>query len=238
MQYKLYEVGGHVRDTLLGIPSKDIDYTVVIEGYDDELKAFHDFSKQIAKDGFEIFLETPDCLTLRAKFPNSKEVADFVLARKEVYTAGSRTPITELGSLEDDLLRRDFTVNALAKDSDGIIIDIVNGITHLNQGILKTPVDTFVSFHSDPLRVLRAIRFKVTKGFEFSDDITRTLHYFPVSCLSIVSEERIREELSKCFHHSTAKTMRIFQQLDRQGIKIGEWIFDNTNIWLEPTNKK
>lgn len=254
IEYELYEVGGHVRDSLLGVKSKDIDYAVVVnndggmvcnpdcypvEIYSDPIDAFNDFVEDIKGKGYNVFLETPECLTVRAKFPNSNEVADFVLARQETYpNADSRRAKAELGTLEDDLLRRDFTLNAIARDAEGNLIDPFNGISDLRDRILRTPLDTFKSFNDDPLRVIRALRFHTTRGFDFSDEILRAFYYYPVNRLGLVSEERIREELHKCFKHDTSKTLDILFKLSQQGFKLREYIFDNNNLWLEPTNKK
>lgn len=259
MKYELYEVGGHVRDGLLGLPSKDIDYTVVIENdggvvceygpgtvngcwpievYEYPLNAFEDFVDEIKSQGYEVFLETPDCLTVRAKRPDSKEVADFVIARKETYTPESRTPTVTLGSLEDDILRRDFTVNCIARDKDGNIIDLVGGVKDLRQGILRTPIDTSLSFNDDPLRILRAIRFNIIKDFDFSDAVMSALINYPLDRLKLVSEERIREELYKCFSHDSQMTLRKLINLEHDGCFLLSWILSNTSIWFNPTLKK
>ena len=134
---KIFEVGGCVRDELLGLESKDIDFTVVLddtslsvdEGWDKMLK-------WLRSEGFSLFLETKDCFTVRVKFPkghkNEGLVVDFVMSRKEVgVIPGTRKPILELGTLEDDLMRRDFTVNSLCKDEDGKIIDLFEGVYDL-----------------------------------------------------------------------------------------------------------
>ena len=139
---KLFEVGGCVRDELLGVHTKDIDFTVVLDDMfhmtvDQGWDMMLDFLKS---EKFKIFLETKDCFTVRAMFPKGHQheglVADFVLARKEVGVIdGTRKPILELGTLEDDLFRRDFTVNALAKAEDGLLIDMCNGQQDLRAGI-------------------------------------------------------------------------------------------------------
>ena len=134
--FKFYEVGGKIRDELLGLTNKDGDYVAVpseellrnieeaqclVDGiYPNTANAvFTMLESHLRKEGFEIFLVTPDCYTIRAKFPEGYKyqgVADFVMARKEVgYVPGTRTPIVEPGNLYDDLSRRDFTVNAMAK---------------------------------------------------------------------------------------------------------------------------
>lgn len=140
--FKFYEVGGKVRDEILGLKSKDVDYVAVPS---DELRndissphtMFGILEEYLKQEKFEIFLVTPDCFTIRAKFPQGHKyegVADFVMARKEVgYVPGTRTPIVVPGSLYDDLERRDFTLNALAKDEDGNIIDYFNGLEEIGR---------------------------------------------------------------------------------------------------------
>ena len=115
MKHKIFEIGGCVRDELLGLHTKDIDFTVVIDQQDEKLSVDEGwaFMKHfLLGEGFKIFLETKDCFTIRAMFPKGHQheglVADFVMARKEVgYIPGTRKPILELGSLEDDMMRRD-----------------------------------------------------------------------------------------------------------------------------------
>jgi tRNA nucleotidyltransferase/poly(A) polymerase len=126
--------------------------------------------KWMTDQGFTIFLSVPEMFTIRAKFPTdhkfAKLDADFVMARKEVgYIEGTRRPILELGTLEDDLMRRDFTLNAMAEDVDGNIIDLFNGQEDLQMKLLRTPLDAKITMMDDPLRILRAIRFSITKGF-------------------------------------------------------------------------
>lgn len=116
--FKFYEVGGKVRDELLGLTNKDIDYVAVPceEALKENLTTCDMFQllwEHLIAEKFEIFLVTPDCYTIRARFPEGYKyqgVADFVMARKEVgYIPGTRTPIVEPGNLYDDLSRRDFT---------------------------------------------------------------------------------------------------------------------------------
>lgn len=246
MKYKLYIVGGYVRDMLLGIKSKDVDYAVV---FSDEYissgvspdDAFRAFDEQLQKEGFEVFLRTPDCFTIRAKFPENHQfsgVADFVLARKELYyVEGTRKPMVVLGTLEDDLSRRDFTVNALAIDEEGNIIDLFNGKHDLNYGILRTPKDAVQSFKDDPLRILRAMRFSVTKEFSFSDEIVQAIRLFHPDRMSVVSVERIREEMVKMFQKDTYLSLRLLQWLDGLNPLLYSKLFES-GLKLEPTLKK
>ena len=243
MKYKLYEVGGHIRDGLLGIESKDIDYSVVIENREDYStteEAYDAFVVDIKEKGYEVFLETIDCLTVRAKFPSDHKhsgVADFVLSRREVdYIPNTRTPIVELGTLEDDLLRRDFAINAMARDLDGNIIDIYNGIKDLNDRIIRTPGDAAVSFNQDPLRILRAFRFACTKRFSLSDEVIDAIKTFNGD-FSVVSTERIYEELNKMFNFSTFDTLNWLYTLCDWNNDIYKQLFPEP--WrLRMTNKK
>ena len=244
MEYKLFEVGGKIRDEFLGLNSKDVDYSVVFPEHVRESSpatVFPLFAAKLQREGFDIFLETPDCFTIRAKFPEDHKysgVADFVLARKEnEYIEGTRKPKVVLGSLYDDLERRDFTVNALAKDSSGKIVDLFNGQKDLLSNILRTPIDTAVSFNQDPLRILRAMRFMVTKGFAVSDAIIETIETFNTAKMEVVSTERIREELHKMFHHNTKRTMQILYWLNQINPELHSNIFSR-DLWLMPTNKK
>jgi tRNA nucleotidyltransferase/poly(A) polymerase len=177
--------------------------------------------------------------TIRAKFPSdhkfAKLDADFVMARKEVgYVEGTRRPILELGTLEDDLVRRDFTVNAMAEDEDGNLIDLFNGQLDLQNMILITPQAPKITFEDDPLRIIRAIRFSITKGFSL-----RYLDFFIYNFdyegkMGVVSIERIREELLKCFKHDTLKTLEMLNTSPT----LRDYVFKNNILWLKPTFEK
>lgn len=243
--FTLYEVGGKVRDEILGLQSKDVDY-VAVPG-DDLLKdvesahtMFGILEGYLKEEGFEIFLVTPDCFTIRAKFPKEHKyqgVADFVMARKEVgYIPDTRQPIVKPGTLYDDLERRDFTLNALAKGEDGNIIDYFEGMWALENGILLTPLDASKTMFDDPLRLLRAFRFSITKGFIISPRIMETCLMDSVvdKLEKVVSQERIREEVFKMMKHDTLKTLELFEKIRIINPKILEIIFSN-GMWLKPT---
>ena len=157
------------------------------------------------------------------------------MARKEVgYVPG--TPIVEPGNLYDDLSRRDFTVNAMAKDPDtGEIIDYFNGKTHLARKLLVTPLDPITTFDDDPLRRLRGIRFSITKRLLVSQDmwqVMKSYDYF--NKMPVVSEERIREELTKCFKCNSSLALGWLSELT----ELRDYIFTKTSLWLKPTNEK
>jgi len=242
--FKFYEVGGKIRDEILGLKSKDVDYVAVpnenlLRDYTEASDMFKVLSDYLTAGRFEIFLETPDCYTIRARFPEDHKysgVADFVMARKEVgYIPETRIPIIKPGTLYDDLERRDFTLNALAKGDDGKIIDYFNGINDLKQGILRTPLPCKDTFDDDPLRILRAIRFLITKGFTFEANISDEIYSYDYKGkMSVVSTERIREELYKCFEFDTLKTMKILNYYER----LRDYIFTETDLRLKPTLEK
>ena len=243
--FKFYEVGGKIRDELLGLKSKDVDYVAVptnellYKDYTAE-EMFKLLYADLAMEKFEIFLVTPECETIRAKFPEGYKyqgVADFVMARKEVsYPPGTRIPIVQPGNLYDDLSRRDFTVNAMAKDPDtGEIIDYFGGMEDLRNRVLMTPLDPLTTLDDDPLRVLRGVRFAITKGFVIPKDLMYIIQHYPYKHkMYVVSEERIREELTKCFKCNTIETLEFLHEIPR----LRDYIFERTNLWLKPTNEK
>lgn len=109
---------------------------------------------------------------MRAKVDG--EVCDYVLCRKDgPYRDLRRPDFVEIGTLEDDLGRRDFTVNALAMTDDGFIIDLFDGLTHLKDRRLVTIRDPLTCFKEDPLRILRALRFSLTHDFTLDDKIQK-----------------------------------------------------------------
>ncbi len=163
------------------------------------------------------------------------------MARKEVgYVLGTRKPILELGTLYDDLIRRDFTLNALARDMDGNIIDHFNGLEHLKKGLLVTPLNPMKTMMDDPLRILRALRFSVTRGFEVSTDIMEAMKQPDIldKLKTTVSQERIREEVTKMMKYDTLLTMKLLVDIDREFIKGFLDVVFRDNMWLKPTTEK
>ena len=241
---KIFEVGGCVRDEILGVHTNDIDFTFVLGNTNQTVEqGWNQMVKHLEDQGFKIFLKNFDCFTVRALFPKGHQheglVADFVMARKEVgVIEGTRKPILELGTLEDDLLRRDFTLNALAKDLDGTIIDLFEGRKHLKENILITPLDPEKTFMDDPLRMIRALRFSITRGFEIHESLWKEM--FKPELLDklqeVVSQERIQGEPTKMLKHDTVKTLRFLQEIDNIEPRLLEIMFEGA-MWLMPTNK-
>ena len=247
---KLYKVGGCVRDELLGLKPKDIDYSVVITSKNpDEIISIDQGLKLVEKylvvHDYVIFLKTPDTFTFRAKNTKTGEVADFVLARHETgYDNSSRKPQVMLGTLEQDLARRDFTINAMARDSSGNLIDLFNGQEDLTKGILRTPLEPSETMLDDPLRLFRALRFAITKNLEFDPTLwsafVNPLVYEKL--WKVVSADRIREELCKMFSHDTPTSLKLLFEFSQKINSVSPTflsdLFERTGLWLKPTNEK
>jgi tRNA nucleotidyltransferase/poly(A) polymerase len=239
---KLFKVGGCVRDELLGLSSKDIDFTFFLYNLEQTVEhGFSDMEQWMTERGFQIFLSTPDMFTIRAKFPkgdpNEGLVADFVMARKETgYKPGTRQPILVLGTLEDDLIRRDFTLNAMAVSEDGELIDLFGGQEDLKNKILKTPLAAEQTMMDDPLRFLRALRFSITKGFGIDLSIFKAMEQPSIleKLEHVVSAERIREEVFKMMKADTVKTLELFREVELIMPGFTALVFGR-GLWLKPT---
>lgn len=242
MKYELFYVGGYVRDQILGIESHDIDYTVVVTGeITDANEAFAWLQKQLKAEGYVVFATKPEVFTLRTRFPKNhkfaKLVGDFVMARKESgFVEGTRMPLNcVVGTLHDDQLRRDFTVNSIAQDPfTGEIIDPFFGQIHLGLGLLKCPIDAQTSFNDDPLRVLRALRFSITKNFTMSRDVVDGIKSLSIDrFIETVSIERAAEELYKMFAADTHKSFGVINDLKLWNPKLYNYLIQH--IWFRPT---
>lgn len=242
---KIFKVGGCVRDKLLGVKTKDIDFTFVLDDLNKTVEqGFKEMEQWMRDQGFTIFQSVPEMFTIRAKFPIdhkfAKLDADFVMARKEVgYEQGTRRPILELGTLEDDLVRRDFTVNAMAEDEDGNIIDLFNGMEDLKFMLLRTPLDPKDTFMDDPLRMIRALRFVITKDFVMFSDVWHAMKqpHILAKLTQTVSSERIREEVLKMMAVNTPRTIRLLLDVDNEVPGFLEIVFKE-GLWLKPTFEK
>lgn len=187
---ELYIVGGYVRDFFLKRERIDFDFTVVgdsIAFAEAVAKKFN--SKAVIYQKFRTAL-----------VPIGEHKIEFVGTRKEEYKTDSRNPVVSEGTLEDDLRRRDFTINAMAvsvnEKTFGLLLDLFNGITDLNDKILRTPLDPEITFSDDPLRMMRAARFASQLGF--------IIHPGTLICITttseriqIISQERITDEFMK-----------------------------------------
>src|SRR4051812_40257540 len=183
-----YMVGGYVRDEILGVKSKDIDFAV-------EASSYEEMRDDILDKGLIIFQERPQYFSIRASHPIHGGV-DFTLCRKDGFYSDSRRPDSvETGSIYDDLARRDFTVNAIAMREDGTYIDPHNGIQDINSMLLRCVGNTDDRFSEDPLRLLRAVRFHIVRGFTLDDEIDYVLYHSNyIDILKKVTLERVYEE--------------------------------------------
>jgi len=189
---KLFIVGGYVRDILLEREQSDIDFLVV----DGDVYAFAQKSAEK--------LKVPNVHVYKnygtAHFVYGGFDFEFVGARKESYRRESRKPQVETGTFEDDISRRDFTINTLAvslnPDEIGVVYDLFNGLSDIEKKLIKTPLDPFKTFDDDPLRILRAFRFASQLQFNVAPMLLAAAEQMRER-LKIISQERITDELFK-----------------------------------------
>ncbi len=192
MALECYVIGGYVRDLFLGRKSNDIDIVVVGSG----ITIAEELQRRLGKRAYLSVFRSFG--TAQVKYKGIE--VEFVGARKESYSHSSRKPVVEDGTLEDDQLRRDFTINALAICLNsarwGMLLDPFDGLYDLAEGIIRTPCDPDVTFSDDPLRMLRCVRFATQLAFYIDDDTFEALER---NCqrISIISAERVSEELNK-----------------------------------------
>jgi putative nucleotidyltransferase with HDIG domain len=188
---RAFVIGGYVRDLIINRPSKDIDIVTEAKGID--------LARAVAKElGIKNVNVFQNFGTAMFNFEDLE--IEFVGARKESYSRGSRKPVVEDGTLEDDQNRRDFTINALALSLNsktyGDLIDPFNGLKDIDLGVIRTPLDPDITFNDDPLRMMRAVRFSSQLNFSIVpnslDAIKRNAER-----LDIISMERIHSELNK-----------------------------------------
>ena len=239
MTIRLFEVGGSIRDNLLGIANPpDRDFCAESpEGWEALLAWCHTNMERV-------FLVTPEFFTVRGRMSSGDSV-DVVMCRKDGPSSDGRHPDTvEPGTLLDDLARRDFTVNAMAREVDpkslepiGDLIDPFEGRRDLLNRRLKCVGETAKRLEEDGLRILRAARFAVTKELIPVPALSRCLRNLPFwwhFAGDTVSVERIREEVQKMMKHDTVSALRFFTNNCHSAA--AEVVFKD--IWLKPTREK
>ena len=207
-----YVVGGYVRDIFLERKSKDIDFVTVGSGIE--------VAKAVArkhgnnKSHLAVFKTYG---TAQVKIMGLE--LEFVGARRESYMRSSRNPIVEDGTLHDDQLRRDFTINAMAisvnHDSWGKVLDPFNGIEDMERRLIRTPRNPDITFSDDPLRMMRAVRFATQLGFEIEEETFEAIKR-NANRIKIITRERIADELMKIMR--SPKPSRGFFLLDKSGL--------------------
>ncbi|RYU77715.1 CCA tRNA nucleotidyltransferase [Hymenobacter persicinus] len=190
--YPAYVIGGFVRDLVLQRPSKDVDVVCVGDG----IKLAQAVGRKLpGKPRVTVFKNFGT-----AMLPTDTVELEFVGARKESYRAESRKPEVEAGTLEEDLARRDFTINALGLSLNpqdfGTLVDRYDGMGDLQRKIIRTPLDPDITFSDDPLRMMRAVRFATQLNFDIEPDTYDAIARNK-DRIKIVSQERITDELNK-----------------------------------------
>ncbi|MDA3861924.1 MAG: CCA tRNA nucleotidyltransferase [Melioribacteraceae bacterium] len=191
MNIQIYVVGGYVRDLMLNRKLDDVDILVVGDGLE--------FAQKLSQ---KLGLKKVDYFKTfgTAHFFYKDIDLEFVGARKESYSLDSRNPEVEIGTFEDDINRRDFTINTLAislnKDSFGELIDTFGGVKDIESKLIKTPLNPEETFNDDPLRILRAFRFASQLDFHLDDSLVKAANKL-ASRLEIISQERVTEEFFK-----------------------------------------
>ena len=210
MGREAYIVGGYVRDLFLGIESKDIDFVTVGSG----IEFAREVAKRLKRSTINVFANYGT-----AQVKTGQTELEFVGARKESYSRDSRNPIVEDGTLDDDMKRRDFTINAMAislnESSYGELVDPFDGLEDLKRKTIKTPLDPDVTFSDDPLRMLRAIRFATKLNFRIEPETFKAIGRNKER-IKIISKERINDELSKIMR--SARPSIGFKLLDMSGL--------------------
>jgi tRNA nucleotidyltransferase (CCA-adding enzyme) len=213
-QLRFWEVGGCVRDEMLGLPVKDVDFAV-------EAPSFSFMVDALKAQGFKVFQEREEFLTVRAGVPKDSPLrertkdADFVMCRADGPSSDGRRPdFVTPGTVFDDLARRDFTVNAMARAEDGTLVDPFGGEQDLADRVLRFVGDPMARVTEDGLRVLRGFRFMVTKGLTPEAETARVLRSPEAAeMLGCVSVERVRDEVEKMFRFDTLTAMRLCASL-------------------------
>lgn len=225
MNIRIFEVGGSIRNELLGRPAADRDFSVLAPSY----KAMREY---LLSKGATIFQERPQFVAIRAKLPDLGAV-DFTLARKESFYTDGRHPdaVSPADTIEDDCARRDFSMNAIAREvGTTTLIDPFNGQDAIRRRQIESIGRAEDRFREDTLRIIRSFRFSCQLGFDISSEIVETIMRFQVSDFKAVSSERLQIELMKAFESNTPMALHLMFKFSHL---IG--LFAERNLWLKPT---
>lgn len=246
-------VGGYVRDLLIGRPA-ETDVDVVVEEGSAEAAAEwlrQRWDRRATVVAFERFGTAQVAFVVPGK---DRFTVEFVKARAEAYSPESRKPTVRAGTMEEDALRRDFTLNALLLDSGGTVLDPTKkGLEDLRQGLLRTPLPPAETFSEDPLRMLRAARFVAQLGFHLAPGVEEAMTEMAPR-LSIVSPERVRDEVLKLLvAPRPSQGLRILQRthllaqispeleamvgIEQGGFHLGD-VFEHTCLALDAASRE
>jgi tRNA nucleotidyltransferase (CCA-adding enzyme) len=227
MTINIWTVGGCVRDEIMGVKPNDIDFSVEADSFEEMVAYIESIGK--------IFLSTPDYGTVRARV--GKETNDYVFCRKEgPYSDGRHPDWTVAGTIWDDLYRRDFTMNAIAKSVNGDIYDPFYGIQDIQNRIIRSVGDAHDKIWMDAIRLMRAARFSITKGFSIQSEIRDMFYDTSIinRMVETVSADRIRGEAGKMFAYDTIASIQFFAEYP----KMSQAVFGSGERWLKVTNEQ
>jgi tRNA nucleotidyltransferase/poly(A) polymerase len=227
--FPTFFVGGFVRDHFLGVKSKDIDLVMVAPDFDTMIA-------EIERVGGEVYQSRPEFLVARANVPGMGAV-DFALPRTDGdYNDGRRPESTSIAvSIEVDLGRRDFTMNAVAVDvATHEVVDPFNGKVDAKDGVITFVGSARARLDEDALRAFRAVRFAVVKAMVMDDATRNAVLAMSAGDFDGVSTDRVRDEVMKMFAKDTrAAIWSLFQDFP----VLGDLMLDR-GIWLKPTSEK
>lgn len=242
---QMYLVGGAVRDYFMGTtsPPKDLDFAV-------EATDYAHMRSWLTTNGAKLYLERPQFVSIRCSVPTTAlnstfggilpppvegecVNADFTLCRRDGFYSDGRHPDNVLpGTIIDDLARRDFTMNAMALCADGTHLDPHMGMYAMRYGQIETVGAAADRIREDPLRILRAMRFAVTKNMVITHDLQYAIDAF-APLLTTVSTERVAEELLRMFKY----TPQALALLVKHPAVMHALFTPTSRLWLQPTLK-
>lgn len=245
---RIFLTGGAVRDSLLGLSSHDIDFAC-------EASSFDEMMLGLEKMNLKIWLIRPEFVTVRGQLPftalagkfiftqNTETIvpgvvnADFTLCRAETMYSDKRHPDTVTPTtIQDDLKRRDFTMNAIAMSEDGTLLDPHKGQKDLKAHILRTVGFPRERFREDPLRILRALRFMVTLVLRPDPALKAALDDEEVvNGLGVLPVERIREELNRGLSVSWREMIEVLVAYPKVSLALARW---HDPLWIRATTEE
>lgn len=219
---EIFEVGGSIRNEILGLPLKDRDFAVLAPSY-------NHMREYLMSRGAKIYQERPEFVSIKAKLPELGAV-DFTLARKESFYTDARHPdsVSPAKTIEEDLARRDFTMNAIARNvHTREMFDPFNGIQDITAKVVRAVGNAKQRFDEDRLRIFRALRFATVLNFYISPEVREAINTFTPDDFDSVSANMIQIETWKMFAADTLEAFHLMhdfpylmQVLVNKGLKL------------------